>query len=104
MHDIPNGWLRAVVTYQCKWCMRTETITFEDGVVNFEPIAGWREYRPDCRSGSDLCSSDCERERDEAYNQATANLEPVPRRYHSVSKGFQEEVERLRIIKMKERT
>lgn len=100
-HNIPGGFIKAVVTYQCKWCKRTETLTFEEGIVNLEPIAGWREYRPDCLSGSDLCSSDCEKERDDAYNQAYANLEPTPKNLIPI--GFREEVERLRLLKMKER-
>lgn len=95
------GWTKAVLTYQCRWCDRIETIIYEKK-TNHSQLENWRSYDRSEGCKMDLCSSDCEKERDTAMNTAFSNLEPVPGG-QSWPVGYHEEMERLRLIVMKER-
>jgi len=95
MNFIAEGFAEAVFTYRCKWCERTEIITYNRNAKNgLSVLEGWRTFDYSQGNRYDLCSSDCEKEKDDAVNQALANLEPTPR--GSIPKGFEEELERIR--------
>ncbi len=86
------GYHYAEFHYRCRWCDREAIIEYRrDETTNNTPLEGWRG---DAYGPVSLCSSDYERMRDKAVNEAMANLEPAP--MGSVPPGFYEELERLR--------
>jgi len=98
MNDIPPGWIKVKALYRCKWCERKETILLHQGpnvVVHGIPheLDGWRTYDQSYGFSLDLCSSDCQKERDEAYNKALAACEPVP---HYIPEELDAKVEEFR--------
>lgn len=99
MRNIPYGWLQAEIIYQCRWCERRETIVFfrdDENVYNPPPeLDGWR---PCCGPTLDLCSSDCQKERDEASLKAVAACPPRPqdRYYANLPEGYDERLEEFR--------
>lgn len=88
------GFYKAIFYYRCKWCNREETVTRGEGETDMGVLDGWRTFDYSYGPALDLCSSDCEREKDIAIQQALANVEPTPG--PGWPPGFWEEFERLR--------
>lgn len=95
----PNGWIKAVFTYHCKWCEREEIVTVTD--LEGYNLEHW--VMNGATGGLDICSTDCQKERDATIRQVYANLEPQPQYSDSLPEGFDKEFERLRYEALKVR-
>jgi hypothetical protein len=97
MRHYHNGWVKAVFTYKCKWCLREEVVTVTED-VGYE--LNW--IMNGSTGGLDLCSTDCQKEQDVCITQVYANLEPSPQ-YGCLPTGYHKEFERLQYEALKVR-
>jgi len=95
------GWIKAVYTYQCQWCERTEVVEVKGNERYAVPpqLDGWREDPNPMMLN--ICSSDCQKERDDCIQKARAQCEPAPRGQRQP--GYERAYARLRLEMLRER-
>lgn len=94
----PRGWIKAVFTYKCKWCKHEEvvTVTQDEGYI--------LDWIYDGATGAmNLCSTDCQKERDACINKTLDALEPQPKFSGTYPPGYQAKFEELRYEALKMR-
>ena len=93
----PRGWIKVVLTYRCKWC------DYEEVVTVTETEGDTLDWIYDGATGTmELCSTDCQKERDACIQQTYANLEPSPDSACEPD-GFEAEYQRIRYEALKVR-
>lgn len=89
------GWIKLEATYQCQWCERVETLVWAGDA---RPQLNW-VFDPLTRC-QNICSTDCEKERDACITQTYAALEPC---HGKRPKGYEDKFQALRAEKLKMR-
>lgn len=94
---LPWGWIKAELTFKCKWCEHVEVVTVtEDRDYDLNWV-----YSPNTNA-LELCSTDCQKERDACIKQTYAALEPQPQ-WGERPAGYEAKYEELRYQALKVR-